>query len=873
MNEIIARLLQGESGDHIFPFFWQHGEDEATLRKMMRVIRDSGCKSVCIESRPHPDFCGDKWWTDMDIILEEARGLGMKVWILDDSHFPTGFCNGKVLEAEDTLRRQSLVAGKKVFKGKEKEVTIDLTKIFPPKLKAPTFISGAANKFVSGKNAPFHDDEILSVVAVGEDGTEIALPIGNTGKIGWKKPAGTWTVWVSGLSRNYGIHRSYMNMMDRESCRILIDEVYEKHYAHYAEDFGKTIEGFFSDEPELGNGFYATNLDMIGKEIDLPFSREMPAELEASMGPDWKNKLYLFWSDSEDKEKTAAARLAFMDAVTRLVRKDFSEQVGNWCREHGVKYIGHVIEDNNSHSRTGTSLGHYFRGLNGQDYSGIDDIGGQVYPQKEDAKMKTFAGPRDGEFFHFMLGTLGASAAAIEPRKKGNAMCEIFGNYGWSEGVRLEKYLADHFMVRGINNFVPHAFTGKEFPDPDCPPHFYAQGHNPQYRHFGAIVEYMNRVCTITSGGHRMSSVAVLYNAESEWMGDCMLTQKPLRVLAENQILADVVPIDAFLEKERYGTSYEDGLKIGNQNYSVLLLPYAQFITSEFAEELSRIPVPVYFIDGRPEKTVSGDNEVLEKYPVVALADVAKTVRPLLKDSLEISPKSRDMRLLIYKNPDTVYYLFNEAAEPYTGTLDLDPNKEYYEYDAWENRIYPITSNTFTIEPSKSLILVEGEPDASLLAEKPVLTGTRKALTTWRRSICASLEYPSFGEEKEGSLPDNLEKEMPKFSGIVRYTADVPTFKEGKAVLEITDAYEGVQLFVNGKALAIQVVPPFRYDLTGLLSEENNQLAIEVATTLEREMAARQRFDIRSLAQGQGGKPTSPSGINGQVFLWTSVKE
>ena len=69
-----------------------------------------------------------------------------------------------------------------------------------------------------------------------------------------------------------------------------------------------------------------------------------------------------------------------MDAVTRLVRQNFSRQIGGWCRAHGVRYIGHVIEDGNAHARTGSSLGHYFRGLDGQDMAGIDDIGGQAAP-------------------------------------------------------------------------------------------------------------------------------------------------------------------------------------------------------------------------------------------------------------------------------------------------------------------------------------------------------------------------------------------------------------------------------------------------------------------------------------------------------------
>lgn len=127
-------------------------------------------------------------------------------------------------------------------------------------------------------------------------------------------------------------------------------------------------------------------------------------------------------------------RYVYMDLVTRLVEKNFSKQIGDWCTEHGVEYIGHMIEDNNQHSRTGASLGHYFRGLAGQHMAGIGDIGGQVIPQKEDAPAEGLAklAGRDGEFYHYMLGRMGASLAAIDPVKQGRCMCEIFGNYGWS---------------------------------------------------------------------------------------------------------------------------------------------------------------------------------------------------------------------------------------------------------------------------------------------------------------------------------------------------------------------------------------------------------------------------------------------------------
>ena len=112
----IKNIYEGKYENYILPFFWQHGENEEILRDYMRKIRESNIRAVCIESRPHPDFAGEKWWTDMDIIMDEAKKLDMKVWVLDDSHFPTGYANGLV-KAKYPER------GKKVLKHKKIELT------------------------------------------------------------------------------------------------------------------------------------------------------------------------------------------------------------------------------------------------------------------------------------------------------------------------------------------------------------------------------------------------------------------------------------------------------------------------------------------------------------------------------------------------------------------------------------------------------------------------------------------------------------------------------------------------------------------------------------------------------------------------------
>ena len=82
--------------NHIFPFLWMRGEAEEILREEIGKIAECGIKAVCVEARPHDDFCGDGWWHDMDIVIDEAKKRDMKIWILDDKHFPTGYANGLI---------------------------------------------------------------------------------------------------------------------------------------------------------------------------------------------------------------------------------------------------------------------------------------------------------------------------------------------------------------------------------------------------------------------------------------------------------------------------------------------------------------------------------------------------------------------------------------------------------------------------------------------------------------------------------------------------------------------------------------------------------------------------------------------------------
>jgi hypothetical protein len=880
LNKKIEKLLNGKGNNYILPFFWQHGEEEVVLREYMQAIHSAGIGAVCIESRPHPDFCGPKWWKDMDIILEEAKKYAMKVWILDDSHFPSGYANGALEKADQELCRQSVYCQSvEVIGGTS--VNIDVEQLIHP-----AFEETMIEKYIlAGKShRKFEDDQLLCVSAFRTDSDEFSEPKDLTalvkdGYLEWQVPEGKWKVYVSCLTRNAGYHRSYINMLSEKSCRVFIDAVYEPHYAHYKEEFGNIIAGFFSDEPELGNDHIYAMGKILGTDMDLPWGSDMEKQLEHRLGVQWKLILPLLWENSFNHDATARVRFAYMDAVTRLVEKNFSLQVGNWCREHGVEYIGHLIEDNNQHCRLGSSLGHFYRGLSGQDMSGIDDIGGQVYPQGEDFANRNPLGlVNDGEFYHYALGKLGASFGAIDPLKKGRTMCEIFGAYGWSEGVQLEKYLADHFMVRGVNYFVPHAFSAKDYPDPDCPPHFYAGGNDPQFRHFGMLMNYMNRVCELISDGYHTAPAAILYHGEAEWTGKSMLMQKPARKLYDRQIDYDFIPTDVFAEKERYKTSLEGGLTVNTQQYKALIIPAAQFISKHLAEsiaELHKTGFPVVFLESLPEGIYDGDNSLLQgiqNSPVITLENLVEFLDEKNIPEVRVEPANNRIRCLHYNNGSHMFYLVNEAAEAYKGNITLPEKGKCYSYNAWDNQLEPVEAAAFEkgtrisveIHPRKSLIIIFDEVEEELLCEPFKAAGIEvKLQNSWVRSICRSIDYPAFKDCVEVQLPDKLAEERPEFSGFVRYENTFLAQGDEKLVLEITNAAEGVEVFVNGQSAGIQIVPPYVYNLSSLVKKGENPLAIEVATTLERESGGK-GFSSTSM----GSSISSLSGITGEVKLY-----
>ena len=871
--------------NYIFPFLWMRGEEERILRNEMEKIDESGIGAVCLEARPHPDFAGDGWWHDVDIVLDEAKKRDMKVWILDDSHFPTGQANGRMSGHAKLCRRYIHTnfvdatgpvpaANADINLLASRQVTwMDLAKpVSKPLINETRLLSVSAAKIMDKDTL---EGDLIDLTGFVENGV-----------LTWDIPAGTWRIFVSCVGTDLGSRPDFINYIDRDSARVQIDEVYEKHYRKYASEFGKTIAGFFSDEP----GFYNTDSfgpdNKIGLDMALPWGAEMEADFAADAGDGWKKDLPLLWNEACDGRQSRL-RYLYMDHVSRLFKQNFSCQIGDWCRQHGVMYIGHVVEDSLGYMRLGCGAGHYFRAVAGQDMAGIDNIGCQIMPGNDASVRHTGFSDIEGSFYHFQLGKLGASAAAIDPKKQGRLMCETFGAYGWREGVRDMKWLTDYLISQGVNHFVPHAFSMAEYPDNDCPPHFYARGNNPEFPFFGELMRYMNRLCSLFSGGMGMPSVGVLFEADSDWAGDAMTGEKTARVLLEHQTDFIYLPADVFKTPENFDMQMKGSrLVINGRQLQALVIGEAEYIPADALHFLKEHPeFPAFFVNRLPEKICGGPaGETmpdLTSYPVVRLEKIADALKETgIADTVSFPVTDKNLRFYHYRKDGHDNFFFMNASLSETVDLDvhMPAGKMYSSYDAFSGRWTRLTAEEgilhLKLEPYMSAVVSDSCSDAAepgrteagdskksdALCSDAAAPGQKASGCTEKSDLlCSAFAAPGQTVQKTGYLPltewqvtlhetgqkqsEDLTGEFagglrpvssvrPDFSGQIDYRTTINLKEaENRMFFRAEYVFECMEVTVNGVNAGMRIAPPYTLELTGLLRKGENEIIVKAATT------------------------------------------
>ena len=299
-----------------------------------------------------------------------------------------------------------------------------------------------------------------------------------------------------------------------------IQTVYQPHYDHFGADFGKTIVGFFYDEPET-RGDWGTELN----------------RTLAAWHVDWK-KAYVAYKFGLAGEEQIAAKYQYLEAFADTWGRTMYGGMTRWCHAHGVLSHGHFMEHRNLYHDPRYCAGDMMRLQRYSDMGGIDAVFNQFVMGHRDV------GVRDPPVWQ--TPKLASSISHVFGKAGDVTMVEIFGARGQDLTYQEMKWWADHMQVSGVNFLIPHSFNPRSPYDDDCPPYFYNGGFEPRWPLYRVFADYTSRLSLMLTGGRHVCPVAILFSGNLGQVGKMVTPEEMTTALQDAQINCDWLPMDVF---------------------------------------------------------------------------------------------------------------------------------------------------------------------------------------------------------------------------------------------------------------------------------------------------------------------------------------
>jgi len=514
---------------------------------------------------------------------EEARKRDIRIWIVDDAGYPSGFAGGKFSSEKPDLRMQALTIGQR----------------YPVK-------AGATLNQAASANA-------VAAVAAGTAGERVPVPIVG-GNIAWTAPAGgDWTVMMvehafrtsptrsdTNPTRQKDGTQSLEDYMDPAATEAYLQFTHEQYYKAMPELFGNTILGFRGDEPDYsiaGLPWTPKFFDRFQQEKGYDIKPYLAAILlsqggggrprpapgaapgAATAAPPPPSRL----TDAELR-----AKADYYDVFSMMFRDGFFKPQGLWCAAHGVEYQVHLNHEE-MEVELARSEGDFLRDMKYVEEPGIDAIWHQIWTDT----ISDY--PR-----------LASSAAHVYGHPR--SFTESFAAYRPAPDITLARYILNEQIIRGINvmetMYYPSTATALAAPAaapsaaqasaaamPAVPPPPRG-GPSDVMRDPGwpALTQYVRRVGYVMSMGRPAATVALYIPSSSMWLNDTASDTAFVsseRMLAERQIDFDIVNQDALATDLKAGPGTLESMS-GNQ-YRTVIIPSASILTQAELDRLQAL--------------------------------------------------------------------------------------------------------------------------------------------------------------------------------------------------------------------------------------------------------------------------------------------
>ena len=617
---------------------WDGPVTEEVIIRDLDLVYKRGFRAVTIEAGYDMDnapYLTEVWFKMVRFAVEQAKARGMRVWIIDEGKYPSGFAGGLFSKQRPDLRMMGLGVAERINVENGQSISRDIP------------------------------EKTIGVLAVNRDnGDNMILDISKK-KIDWTVPAeGNWqlliidynyrtpvTRAVNDSTRAKTTKNSMGDLINPGAVKQFIAWTHEQYKRTLGQELGTTVLGFRGDEPEFAATPWTESIlnlfkDKKGYDVTpyLPYCvhlgrRDPHIELT-------------------DKQRRAKAD--YWDVWSQLYGKHFFGLQAKWCADNGVEHMTHLNNEHRLETLTFTS-GDFFRDLREVQIPGVDSIWNQVWPGK------------NADFVR-----LPASVAHVYGKPR--VLSESYAAYNESPvTVETAEWGVNYQMVRGLNLFEFMFFPASSQEQAKIRQQ-YTYMADPE---FPAMMASVNRACYVMSQGRSNARIAMYFPSLSFWYGDF----KPNKIMwsltqqfMEQQRDFDFVDDEAIAEI----MTLKDGslTNLSSQSYQVVILPSVSAISKLTLDRLQA------FAQGGGKVVIIGDEPelVVDKSFMTAL--VPKDLSWAVKEKeIELTDKVMaalpapdvildkpcgDLKVIHKRWQDAdVYFFFNEIKEPLTRTITL----------------------------------------------------------------------------------------------------------------------------------------------------------------------------------------------------------
>lgn len=897
------------------PFwFWNGDLDADEIRRQIDLMVAKGIRAFVLHARHglKIEYLSEAWFEACAVALAKASDLGMKVWIYDEYNWPSGYAGGRVLARDPEYVARNLVVQRLYVEGPTAgnlslERSGEVIAVAACRLEAVEPRFGDSLEVRNREPEPHRwTDTSLHAHTYAAGAPAVLGRPTPEGTLRLDLPEGRWCVFVArqhatDWNAAYSTNR-YPDLINGTAVDAFIAETHEQYYRRFASQFGRTILGFFVDEPGFYNNFWDRNVGSV------PWTSDFTREFEQRRGYDIREWFPVLWEHLG--ERTEQVRFDYWKTVGELLQERFFGKLGCWCEAHGVGLTGHLHWEEWLMTMTRHSV-NPFEALASLHVPGVDKI---------------------DEVTDKLSEKLVASVAHLTGRQR--VLSETFANIGWKLAPPYMKRMIDAQYVRGVNWLSCHAFyySIEGFRQRECPPSEFFQ--NPWWGHSRPLWDYVSRLSAVMSSGQHVAAVAIYYPIDQAWVGMTPAApgpfsgqvwevwQLPSQELPVQRADVTMIRIGLSLLAHQYdfdlvdhtnlrrANTVEGRLRIGSQSYAAVIVPPVDVLAADVLSRLLALAAAggtVIFVDRLAERVVNGD--VPSDWPELrrqlrAMAQpgvlslgrgaigfvpwgvdaVARLLRLRLEPDVEVwldedqmitsdlnrGGMLRETRIQPLRSAlryihrctggDDIYFVVNESDRRFTAHMRLvgGPTAEEWFPVSGERRGLPAAALgdgrlmlTLTFGPWESHLIVLGrggapEPPPWKVVQETCLT----AWTLWLN-----------GRVWEGPLCSWNELGASWYSGDGEYRATFqlaePMRATTRILLDLGDVLETAEVAVNGKTVGALAWSPYRVDITDAVRCGVNALTVTVANT---NANAFEHFE-------------RPSGLMGPVRLLTMTTE